>query len=176
MKQCSYCGKEYPDDATVCPMDRQPLVSDVEPSPSPERLVIDMQAHFAARPLQVKVAAGLLGEGLAFDTIKALLRIAVHHPSPSLYPAFYFNIAVTYVVTWILLYFVFRGKNWARWLVLCSIVLGILSPLFPHYRVNLGFYLYSLLDIVAVFLLFQRPSGEWFTKSKYLSENSQPAS
>jgi hypothetical protein len=26
MKQCTYCGKEYPDDATVCEIDRQPLV------------------------------------------------------------------------------------------------------------------------------------------------------
>ncbi len=28
MKKCSYCGKEYPDEATVCVIDSQPLVSE----------------------------------------------------------------------------------------------------------------------------------------------------
>ena len=26
MKSCSYCGKEYADDVTVCPLDRQPVI------------------------------------------------------------------------------------------------------------------------------------------------------
>ena len=29
MKTCSYCGREYPDDATVCAVDQTPLVADV---------------------------------------------------------------------------------------------------------------------------------------------------
>lgn len=151
-------------------MDRQPLASDAAPSLPPKRLLIDMRAHFAARPSQVKIAVGLLGASLAFDSIKVLLRIGVDRPGPSRYPDFYFTTAFTYVVTWLLLYFVFRGKNWARWLTLCSIVLGIVSPFLPHYRVNWWFYLYLLIDIVAIILLFQRPSGEWFTKSKYADE------
>jgi hypothetical protein len=28
MKKCTYCGKEYPDEATVCTVDHQPLVPD----------------------------------------------------------------------------------------------------------------------------------------------------
>lgn len=28
MKRCQYCGTEYPDDATVCPIDREPLDKD----------------------------------------------------------------------------------------------------------------------------------------------------
>lgn len=31
MKKCTYCGKKYPDEATVCPVDQQPLVSDDQP-------------------------------------------------------------------------------------------------------------------------------------------------
>ena len=27
MKKCPYCGKEYPDDATVCELDANPLVA-----------------------------------------------------------------------------------------------------------------------------------------------------
>jgi hypothetical protein len=28
VKKCTYCGKKYPDEATVCPVDQQPLTSD----------------------------------------------------------------------------------------------------------------------------------------------------
>jgi hypothetical protein len=34
MKQCSYCGKEYPDDVDVCPVDRTALRSADEPTVS----------------------------------------------------------------------------------------------------------------------------------------------
>ena len=39
MKKCPYCGKEYPDNATVCAIDREPLESDGSvptPAPAPE--------------------------------------------------------------------------------------------------------------------------------------------
>lgn len=32
MKKCPYCGKEYPDDATVCAIDQEPLQSDTPPA------------------------------------------------------------------------------------------------------------------------------------------------
>jgi hypothetical protein len=31
MKKCSYCGKEYPDDVAVCPVDGQPTIPQVPP-------------------------------------------------------------------------------------------------------------------------------------------------
>jgi membrane protease YdiL (CAAX protease family) len=39
MKRCSYCGKEYPDDATLCFIDEQPLV---QPSAIPSSVQEDM--------------------------------------------------------------------------------------------------------------------------------------
>lgn len=33
MKKCTYCGKEYPEEAVVCTIDQEPLESD---SPAPE--------------------------------------------------------------------------------------------------------------------------------------------
>jgi hypothetical protein len=35
MKKCTYCGKEAPDDATVCPLDGEPVVDPAAP-PKPE--------------------------------------------------------------------------------------------------------------------------------------------
>lgn len=36
MKKCNYCGKEYPDDATVCTVDHQPLTGDTgQPKQNP---------------------------------------------------------------------------------------------------------------------------------------------
>lgn len=32
MKKCTYCGKEQPDDATVCPIDGQPLKTVIMPT------------------------------------------------------------------------------------------------------------------------------------------------
>jgi hypothetical protein len=34
MKKCAYCGKEYPDDATICAIDQTPLTPDGQP-PAP---------------------------------------------------------------------------------------------------------------------------------------------
>ena len=36
MKKCSWCGKEYSDDASVCPIDQSPLRSDPPASAVPE--------------------------------------------------------------------------------------------------------------------------------------------
>ena len=38
MKQCSYCGKEYPDDASVCSTDAEPLREVVPKSPIKPKL------------------------------------------------------------------------------------------------------------------------------------------
>src|SRR5437867_5998115 len=35
MKKCSYCGKEYPDDAQQCSIDAQPLTGDDQPPAAP---------------------------------------------------------------------------------------------------------------------------------------------
>ena len=42
MKKCTYCGKEYPEEASVCAIDQQPLVSDIPtPENAPEPVVAE---------------------------------------------------------------------------------------------------------------------------------------
>lgn len=39
MKQCTYCGKEYPDETTVCELDAKPLVAIGRANAAPPRTV-----------------------------------------------------------------------------------------------------------------------------------------
>ena len=69
MKKCSYCGKEYPDDAVECPIDRNPLVALPPPSPPPtasERQHIIDSEHIKLLSIFHFVVAGLALGGIAF--------------------------------------------------------------------------------------------------------------
>jgi hypothetical protein len=71
---------------------------------------------------------------------------------------------VVVVILSVLLCFLFRGHNWARWLVVLDIVVGTTQSLaFPH-RYQLGWYFASttLINTAAVVALFSRPSNQWF--------------
>ena len=51
MKKCTYCGKEYTDEAEVCPRDGEPLVDPNAPKPSTVSPVV----HLTAIPNEPKV-------------------------------------------------------------------------------------------------------------------------
>ena len=82
MKKCPYCGKEYPDDAVVCELDQNPLVS---PKPNearinPSKSHLKQQPITATRILSVlgfSVLSGLCGVGL---TSVVLGIFANHNP------------------------------------------------------------------------------------------------
>ena len=48
MKKCSYCGKEYPDTTTVCPVDQQPVTATGSPATAPPAKI----SASPARPLK----------------------------------------------------------------------------------------------------------------------------
>jgi uncharacterized membrane protein YvbJ len=49
MKRCSYCGKEYTDDVTICPLDGEPVINQEElrqkmaPPPTATRSAFDVR-------------------------------------------------------------------------------------------------------------------------------------
>ena len=49
MKKCTYCGKEYPDEAEVCAIDQEPLESD---APVPSVVSEDSSPDSSAVPIQ----------------------------------------------------------------------------------------------------------------------------
>jgi len=49
MKKCTYCGKEYPDEAEVCAIDQEPLESDARAASANAE---DISADSSALPIQ----------------------------------------------------------------------------------------------------------------------------
>lgn len=122
---------------------------------------MNITAHQHSRPLTVKIAVCLLVVSAGTDFVLRALRYQSH---PSDQPGFYFSLVVVAIILSVLLYFLFRGYNWARWLVLLDIVVGTIQALaFPH-RYHLGWYFASttLINTAVVVALFVRPSNQWF--------------
>ena len=88
MKKCSYCGKEYPDDATICIVDQQPLqevhppfLNRPAPAPFPApsgdaQQIIDNE-HLKMLSIFHYVLAGFAFAGLLFLCLHFLIMTAV---------------------------------------------------------------------------------------------------
>lgn len=162
MKKCPYCGKENPDDATVCALDQQPL-DPVPKAPAPRKLSSEeIRAHLATRPLAVKFAVGLLAFGAGLDLIRIIIK---YHSYFSRHINFSFSMIWTNCFVTLLLYCVFCGKNWARW-VLVGILLLSMVPFSSVHQLHWESYFYLAINAAAITALFKRASNEWFTKLK----------
>jgi uncharacterized RDD family membrane protein YckC len=112
MKQCTYCGKEYPDEAEVCAIDQNPLPSDTPDTPAPRVQPQDKSpsAGFGIRAVArivdviygmfVGYSAGIFtGLSLRILNSAGMLPIGWQHHLRGLTPgtfAFGFLAAVTY--------------------------------------------------------------------------------
>jgi hypothetical protein len=121
---------------------------------------MNITTHRGSRPLAVKIAVGFLAASGGTDLV---LRTIWHHSHHSDDSDFYVSLAVVFIILSLLLYFLFRGHNWARWVVLSTLVVGTILSLVPHFQRHSGLYfLYLLMNTVAIVALFRRPSGQWF--------------
>ncbi len=72
MKKCTYCGKEYPEEALICAIDHEPLQSDIPPTNSD--FEVNQIEEKAETPVQVddetEAPAGFRCLG-KFDTSEA---------------------------------------------------------------------------------------------------------
>jgi hypothetical protein len=175
MKICPYCGKENSDEAKVCVIDQQPLAPEPQAIRAPKPSREDVQRHLAARPLEVEFGVGLLAVGMAITFLKDFV-IDIYRFNPFRYPGFYISLTFAFALYLVLFYFVFRGRNWARWVTVILIALSFLcSPFLFHSHMSLMSCFYLLLDVVAMVALFRRPSNEWFAKAKCIAEPPVPA-
>jgi hypothetical protein len=160
MKRCTYCGKEYPDDVAACPLDQHPVTPDGREVTLPKKPRSDNREHLASRPAAVKFAVSLLAFAVVLDLA---LTIFKYQSNGARTRDFYPTAVFAFGTVAILLYLVFRGKNWARWVVACSISLGILIGPFrrigpPHWEA----YFFTFIDILAVVALFQSSANDWY--------------
>jgi hypothetical protein len=83
MKSCIYCGKEYPDEASVCAFDGQPLLPVISTSPAPaqasvsERQRIIDGEHIKLLSIFHFVVAGLAFCGVGFLLLHYLVMSRV---------------------------------------------------------------------------------------------------
>jgi hypothetical protein len=169
MKKCTYCGKEYPDDAAVCPTDQQPLEILVHRSLG--EAVIDP----TIRPVQVKRALLLWAIGAALNLVSWITQ--TNWSDWVMYPTFAIIVALSLLLLWL----VYRGKNWVRWFLLVFIIFRVLMLLGALHREGVVSGLQvvwtgstAACQVVAVCLLFSRASRAWFRASK-VRGNPAPA-
>src|ERR1700722_7366901 len=84
MKKCDYCGKEYPDDASVCALDQQPLRLVNPPlldrpafTPVGDAQQIIDNEHLNLLSIFHYLVAGLALAGLLFICLHAAVMLAV---------------------------------------------------------------------------------------------------
>jgi hypothetical protein len=136
MKKCTYCGKVYPDEASLCAIDHQPLLEIVSNSSDSSSInakpVITDEAIQGRRILAVLLGLWLLlslifigqfGSGLFWVHCVRLLIAA----------------GLSYAI-WI-------GQAWARWLTVCLCAVAIAFSIYLRVAYSISF------NLTVVFLL-----------------------
>jgi len=118
----------------------------------------------SSRPPAVNLAIVLLlvnvGASLVLSTLRA------NWNGPFVYVKFICELLMLAVPIW----FIWRGKNWARWLLVAFAFGGFFLSfpgLIEHFQARSGSWIVTycwrnLIDVIAVVLLFHPCSGEWF--------------
>ena len=181
MKTCPYCGKENPDDATLCAIDGQSLDPDL-PSTEPPvsrppraKRVVDL----SARPLAVKFGLSLLALEQVVGFVMGITSYELHFHGYSKfwYNSFWYETIFSFSFEALLLFFAYRGKNWARWVILSVLIFGAVSILWgPKVALHWDFYFFSLIEVVALAALFEPSANKWYKGSKIISGEPVSAS
>ncbi len=116
------------------------------------------------RPLAVNLAVVLVlvtaGASLARTALRADWNF------PLVYAKFVFELLMLALPLW----FTWRGKNWARWLLvafalggLCLSVPGLIEHIHTHAASWIVTYSWqNLIDVIALVLLFHPSASQWF--------------
>jgi hypothetical protein len=118
----------------------------------------------SSRPSAVNLAIVLLLVNVGASLVLSALRASWNSPFVSV--KFICELLMLAVPIW----FIWRGKNWARWLLVAFAFGGfVLSfpSLIEHFQARSGswivtYFWRNLIDVIAVVLLFHPSSGEWF--------------
>jgi len=130
---------------------------------------MDSATHRGSRPKAVSVAVYLLALGTTIGFAWAFADANFGEIRPITYLLLSPIIAIPYVVIW----FIFRGKNWARWLFLVVFGLALCSLAASFQQLLtlpiLDIVVYSarmLAGFIAAVILVEPSSSKWFRASK----------
>ncbi len=122
------------------------------------------------RPAQVRFAAICMAANAGLQILHLVLP--VFHPQPYRAVDIVPKLAAT-AATFLFAWLISQGKNWARWVFVGMILIGLLflptrfEQLFslPLFRA-IYFWFGTALEVTAAVLLVVRPSNEWFRGQK----------
>jgi hypothetical protein len=117
----------------------------------------------SSRPAAVIVAVVMLSLSALIATIK--IAVGAHLDKPLTYVVLAVILGIPALMIWL----IYRGKNWARWVFIVMFALGLLflpssiQTLQTHSSFDLAIYCVQLLlQLVAAVALCLRPARLWF--------------
>jgi len=120
------------------------------------------------KPREVRLAVTLLWVSLALS-LPILVLGAMRNPAEALHPVSLLVTAALLGVSVLLIRRIDGGRNWARWVYLVLAVIAVALQFAPGEETNGPGYVEnalsiigSLLDVVALWLVFTRPGAGWF--------------
>ena len=134
---------------------------------------MDTTIHQKQRPLAVTLGLALFVANQSLILVYAAIRGNWHSPN------FYINFGLSLAVLFVQVWFIFRGKNWARWLLVAMMFAGfcVLPWFIKRYSSHSASWitlsvLQNLADIVVLVALFLPSSNRWFRRCKTLPPNT----
>ena len=131
-----------------------------------------MDQNQSTRPYKVTTAVKLLYITLGIGVLRGIMESSTQAEVTS--PAFVMFIAFfVLVVMWLFIFMIGKGRNWARITFLVLFIVGTpfsVLPLMQSLGANpisglLGI-VQTIIQIVALVFLFQKPSSDWFREMK----------
>jgi hypothetical protein len=137
---------------------------------APSVATMNSTTHRQPRPVLVTLAVILLVIG---TTVRFGFTFVNLGGNLSGNPLVYCIFAIIVSIPYLIIFFIFRGMNWARWTFL--IVFGLALLALPRSLANLSdhsaldivvYGVQVLLALIAAVALLSRPSVEWFRRQK----------
>lgn len=133
-----------------------------------------MNLSYASRPGKVETAVKLLYVTLGIGVLRSIGEsMEVSMRAQSISPAYaVFKAFFVFGIMWFFICMIGKGRNWARITFLVLFIIGIPSAVFPLQSLAanpisglLGIG-QTVIQIIALVFLFQKPSSDWFREMK----------
>ena len=131
-----------------------------------------MDQNRISRPKKVGAAVKLLYITLGIGVLRSIMEASMHAQMAS--PAFVMFVTFFVLgIMWLFIHMIGKGRNWARITFLVLFIVGIPFSILPLLQSLAAAPISGLLGIgqtviqvIALVFLFQKPSSDWFREMK----------